>query len=130
MKVDKDYLKKLVLSFYESPKISLTIDDLKSEGFDFESDQFKHHMLILNDKNFIASLNGTPGFGLNNRGGWTTTQLRLTSDGQDFAEAIKNETVWRMINEKFSSAGIEVLVTAAKEGLKYAVQETVKGFFR
>lgn len=128
MKIDQAYLKNLVLAFYDSPKLSITIDDLKDSGFDYDSDEFKHHMFMLHDKGLIKSLNDTPGFGLNNRGGWVTTKLRLTADGQDFAEALKNDTVWNMLQEKFNSAGLDALTTAAKEGLKILVSHNVKDF--
>ena len=64
MKIDHDYLKKLLEACQASEKPTFDIQDLKADGFDYNDPKFEFHMAILDDQGFIQQDGGDPGFGL------------------------------------------------------------------
>ena len=64
MKIDQDYLKRLLEACQASEKPTFDIEDLKAAGFDYNDKQFEFHMKILNDQHFVEQDDGDPGFGL------------------------------------------------------------------
>jgi hypothetical protein len=64
VKIEQDYLKKLLEAGQASEKPTFDIEDLKASGFDYNDPQFEFHMKILTDQGFIEQDDGSPGFGL------------------------------------------------------------------
>ena len=85
MKIDNDYLKKLLDACQSSVGPTFNILDLKEAGLDYEDSQFEFHMAILTDKGFIERDDGDPNFGLfkgiDGRLSWSVLPLRLTATG-------------------------------------------------
>ena len=111
MKIDQDYLKKLLEACLASEKPTFDIEDLKAAGFDYNDQQFEFHMKILNDQHFIEQDDGDSGFGLT-KGidgflSWSVLPLRLTASGHQFIEALENKDVWAAIKRGFKDASIE-----------------------
>lgn len=121
MKIDLDYLKGLLEAFQAAPKPTTNIQELRERGFDHENDRFWFHMKILEDKGLIKN---EKGFGLGYSQGIngdvmvSVVPLRLTADGHDFLEALRNKTVWAKIKSNFQEVSIDTLVEIAKELLK------------
>ena len=54
MKIDQDYMKKLLEACQASEKPTFDIEGLETAGFDYNNQQFEFHMMILTDQGFIA----------------------------------------------------------------------------
>lgn len=128
MRIDHDYLKKLLEAFQAAPGLTTNIHELASHGLDYESDQFWFHMQILEDQGLVqgaakgglgysVALNGSPNI-------WATP-LRLTAAGHDFLEALQNDTVWNTIQNKLPGAALGTLLSVAKELLIQAVRNSL-----
>jgi hypothetical protein len=91
VKVDQDYLKRLLLVSAGSNNPTFDIEELKSAGFDYNDRQFEFHMMILTDQGFIERDDRDPGFGLikgiDGFVSWSVLPLRLTASGHRFIEA-------------------------------------------
>lgn len=113
MKIDQDYLKKLLEACQASEKPTFDIEDLKAAGLDYDDQRFEFHMKILSDQGFIEQDDGDSGFGLT-KGvdgflSWSVLPLRLTASGHQFIEALSNKEVWAAIKHGFKDASITTL---------------------
>ncbi len=129
MKIDQDYLKKLLEACLASEKPTFDIEDLKAAGFDYNDQQFEFHMKILNDQHFIEQDDGDSGFGLT-KGidgflSWSVLPLRLTASGHQFIEALENKDVWAAIKRGFKDASIETLQSVALKLLDGFAQKKI-----
>lgn len=117
MKIDQDYLKRLLETCQASEKPTFDIEDLKADGFDYNDKQFEFHMAILVDQGFIEQDDGDPGFGLakslDGFLSWSVLPLRLTASGHQFIEALSNKEVWAAIKSGFKDASITTLKTVS-----------------
>jgi hypothetical protein len=108
VKIDQDYLKRLLEACQASEKPTFDIEDLKAAGFDYNDKQFEFHMKILNDQRFVEQDYGDPGFGLTKSIdgflSWAVLPLRLTAFGHEFIEALSNKEVWGAIKSGFKDA--------------------------
>lgn len=122
MKIDPDYLKKLLEGFESAPNPVTDIRYLKSVGFDYEDNLFIFHIAVLKDQGLIEREGGKPGFGfVRSADGiptWSVVPLRLTSHGHDFLEALRNKEVWATIKEHFKGGSIGTLVDLSKKLLE------------
>ena len=88
MKIDQDYMKKLLEACQASEKPTFDIEGLETAGFDYNNQQFEFHMMILTDQGFIARDDGSRGFGLIKSAdgfpSWAVLPLRLTASGHEF----------------------------------------------
>jgi len=113
MKIDHDYLKKLLEACQASENPTFTIEDLKAAGLDYNDHQFEFHMKILDDQHLIEQDDGESGFGLfkslDGSRSWAVLPLRLTASGHQFIEALANKEVWEAIKHGFKDASIETL---------------------
>ena len=129
MKIDQDYLKKLLEACQASEKPTFDIEDLKAAGFDYNNQQFEFHMKILNDQHFIEQDDGDAGFGLTKSVdgflSWSVLPLRLTASGHQFIEALENKDVWAAIKRGFKDASIETLQSVALKLLDGFAQKKV-----
>jgi hypothetical protein len=117
VKVDQDYLKRLLQVCADSDNPTFDIEELKSAGFDYSDRQFEFHMMILTDQGFIERDDRDPGFGLikgiDGFPSWSVLPLRLTASGHRFIEALSNNEVWAAIKQHFPDASIGTLETAS-----------------
>jgi hypothetical protein len=117
VKIDQDYLKRLLEACQASEKPTFDIEDLKVRGFDYYDPKFEFHMKILDDQHFIEQDDGDPGFGLvksiDGFVSWSVLPLRLTASGHHFIEALSNAEVWSAIKHGFKDASIETLKSVA-----------------
>jgi hypothetical protein len=122
MKIDQDYLKKLLEICEAAPTPIFDIEELKAAGVDYDTDQFIFHMSILNDLGVVERDDGEQGFGLV-RGidgfkSWAVLPLRLTAQGHQFIEALRNKEVWATIKRDFKDASVNTLWDVSKKLLE------------
>lgn len=119
MKIDLDYLKKLLETFETSEKAFTNILELKHKGMVYDSEDFIFHLHLLWDNNLISTefpedLN----FGLSRLGNgepsWTVKNLRLTYNGHQFIEALSNDDIWNKLKKDFNKSGISTIVDVSK----------------
>jgi hypothetical protein len=135
MKIDHDYLKKLLEACEAAPAPIFDIEELKAAGLDYETDQFVFHMHILNDLGVIERDDGDPGFGLIRSAdgfpSWAVLPLRLTAQGRQFIEALRNQQVWATIKRDFKDASVSTLLDVSKKLLegfaKKKIEALIKG---
>jgi hypothetical protein len=129
MKIDQDYLKKLLEACQASEKPTFDIEDLKAAGLDYNDAQFEFHMAILTDQGFIERDDGDPGFGLEKSPdgylSWAVLPLRLTASGHQFIEALSNEEVWATIKHGFRDVSIATLKDVALKLLDGYVRKKI-----
>jgi hypothetical protein len=122
MKIDQDYLKKLLEAFEDSPEPTTDIKELSQAGLHYDDPKFVFHMAILDDKGLIQQADGDAGFGMfrgaDGHASWSVLPLRLTARGHDFIEALRNKEVWATIKKDFKEAGIDTLWKVSKELLE------------
>jgi len=113
VKIDQDYLKRLLEVCQASDAPTFDIEDLKAAGFDYNDKLFEFHMMILVDQGIIEQDDGDPGFGLvkslDGHLSWAVLPLRLTASGHQFIEALSNKDVWAAIKRGFKDASIATL---------------------
>jgi uncharacterized protein DUF2513 len=129
VKIDQDYLKKLLEACQASEKPTFNIMDLKAAGFDYDEPQFEFHMKILNDQSFVELDNGDTGIGLTKSMdgflSWSVMPLRLTASGHQFIEALENKDVWAAIKRGFKDASIDTLQSVALKLLDGFAQKKI-----
>jgi hypothetical protein len=121
MKIDHEYLKKLLEAFEASDTPTTDIQELESVGFSYQEDKFIFHLSILADQNLVQR---EQGHGLGYQKGadgyvsWSVVPLRLTAFGHEFLEALRNSQVWSTIKSEFKDASIGTLLRVSKDLLE------------
>lgn len=77
MKIDHDYLKRMLEAFEAAPTPIFRVSDFRDAGLEFQDDEFIFHIGILTDHGFIAREDRKPGFGLEKQGGLGDHQERF-----------------------------------------------------
>ena len=131
MKIDPEYLKKLLETFEGAPHPIFNIRGLQAAGLNYNDDQFVFHMGILEDQGFVERDDRKPGFGLV-RGAdghmqWSSVPLRLTAQGHQFIEVIRNKEVWATLKRDFKEASVDTFFSVGKKLLEGYVKKKVEG---
>lgn len=129
MKIDQDYLKGLLEAFESSVGPTTDINELSDAGFPYQKDEFIFHMRLLEDRGLIEGLGRHPGFGYvqtRTTYSWAVIPLRLTADGHDFIEALKQKEVWQAIKTEFKDASLATMVSAARSLAEGYAKKKVK----
>lgn len=130
MNINQEYLKKLLEFFEESEVPTVSYDDFENNNFLEDKHIFVFHMQILCDKNLIQRQDGKSGFGLvDSYGGeyeFVGVPLRLTADGHDFIEALRNDEVWTRLKTDFKNANIGTLRSVSKQLLEGYLKKKVE----
>jgi hypothetical protein len=134
VKIDQDYLKKLLEACQASEKPTFDIEDLKARGLDYDDPKFEFHMKILDDQHFIEQDDGDLGFGLfksiDGFASWSVLPLRLTASGHQFIEALSDKEVWSAIKHGFKDASIETLKNVALKLLDGFAKKKIEELLR
>ncbi|MEY8709512.1 DUF2513 domain-containing protein [Mangrovibacter phragmitis] len=129
MKIDHEYLKGLLSAFESSDDVYTDITKLQEAGFDWQTPEFLFHMRLLADRGLIARTDGDYGFGffegIGGDGSWSVLPLRLTANGHDFLEALRNKEVWNTVKTGFKDASIGTLVEVSKQLLNGYLQKKI-----
>jgi hypothetical protein len=134
MKIDHDYLKKLLEAFEAAPAPIVNILELQAAGLDYDNDQFVFHMDILDDLGFVERDDREPGFGLT-RGldghmSWSVLPLRLTAQGHQFIEALRNKEVWATLKRDFRDASVNTLWDVSTKLLEGYTRKKIEGLLK
>ena len=122
MKLDQDYLKKLLEAFEAAPRPITNIEELKATGMDYADDLFVFHMEYLAYLGFVGRDDGDAGFGMfggmNGDVMWSVLPLRLTAQGHQFIEALHNKEMWATIKRDFKEASVSTLYEVGRRLLE------------
>lgn len=134
MKVDQDYVKALLEAFEAAERPTITIEDLKDQGFDYNEDRFIFHMEQFDDLGLITRADGRPGLGLT-RGKdmsacWSTLPLRITAKGFEFLEALRNKEVWETLKTSFKDASLGTVVDVGKKLLEGYLKQKAEALIK
>lgn len=129
MKIDQEYLKGLLEAFESAVNPTTDIKELSAAGFPYQTDEFVFHMRLLEDRGLIEGLGSGSGFGYTQTRAtysWAVVPLRLTADGHDFIEALKQKEVWQTIKTDFKDASLATMVSAARSLAEGFAKKKVK----
>lgn len=119
MKINQDYLKKLLDAFESSPTPSVDLRYLEKAGLFDDQNLFVFHMQLLDDKGFVEREDKGLGFGYDKSADgavqWSVLPLRLTATGHEFIETLRNKEVWLTITTKFKDASLDTLWSVSKK---------------
>ena len=129
VKIDHDYLKRLLEACQASKKSTFDIEDLKG----YNEPEFEFHMAILDDQGFIRQDDGDRGFGLTKSLdgflSWSVLPLRLTASGHEFIDSVQNPEVWvktKAAAKKVGGVGLDLFIQIAKaEAKRFALENLV-----
>lgn len=129
MKIDLEYVSKILSVFLESDKSHIDIKDIKKSGINiYDStnrygidEKFLFHIQNIIENKFISNMqlenNGlkTVGIVFANKGsGIMPVPIRLTQKGHDFASVLNNEKVMKKLKLEFKDMPLEILIKAGK----------------
>lgn len=89
-----DLIRKILLEIEKSDDI-INPKEINIEGFTRQ--EISYHIELLHDAGFIE------GIDLNSKDGYLWFAKKLTWEGHEFLDAIKNENVWNKIKQKSSN---------------------------
>jgi len=120
MIINLEYVKEILGIFKRSEKHYVSSSDLQNlESRNLE--EFIFHMNIFCDLNIIENLDGDKDYGFRKLGGGsflqynvTQTELRLTSRGYDFLEAIDQKEIFNKLKSSFKEKPLSIMLDAAK----------------
>lgn len=96
MKRDMDLIRKILFEVEKAPYSGPNRIDLEIEGYSWED--ISHHVLLLWEAEFIE---GAEASGR----GREYKPIRLTWDGHEFLEAVKDDTRWAKVKNAMGKAG-------------------------
>lgn len=129
MRIDQDYLKKLLNTFLDSDTSFVMIDDFKKSGILID-DKFLFHMQILEDQSYIERLDKEKHLGYNIAGSgvfeWISLPLRLTAQGHEFTDALNKAEVLEFLKKEFKDASVATLSKVGKELIEAFARKQIK----
>lgn len=132
MQIDYDYLKQLLEAFAGAPGPTTDIHELQERGIPINDPQFLFHMEILQDKGLIGQPDGSRGIGVvrsvDGFVSWGAIPLRLTADGHEFLDGMRNENAMAVVKRDFKAAGIDTVKTVFRTILDESAKVAVRAF--
>ncbi|RJO69643.1 MAG: DUF2513 domain-containing protein [Myxococcales bacterium] len=128
MKIDLEYLKNLLEAFESAETPVTDINELKEKGFLENEDVFLFHLQIMEDEGLVQGKpDGGLGYTRSISGGvyWSDVPLRLTSQGHQFLDSLRNKEVWNAIKTGFKEHSIGTLLTISKDLLNGFLKKKV-----
>lgn len=130
MKIELDYIKKLLTKAQDSEKAIFTIFELVDNEAEIDTEIFVFHLKILADQNLIVSDNdNSSNIGDSRLGNgvliWNRKNLRLTNKGHDFIDAIQNKTVWNKLKKEVKSKSLSAIESTAKSLLTKIIEQSL-----
>lgn len=129
MKIDLDYMRKVVDVFINAPTATIELSDLEKAGINFESvenpnkfdDKFMFHFSLLVENGLISNVKlesyDLKALGLHvgyTHDNYSTIPLRLTQSGHDFASMLNQSEVFENLKSNFKEMPFEVMIDAGK----------------
>jgi hypothetical protein len=119
MRIDYEYLSKLLDVFLEAPRPTVTWDDfeaLREDGDDGEH-RFVFHIEILADKALVVGDLDDGSIGIQRNAGEYLVSIipwRLTAEGHDFAAALVKPGILAKVKDKFAKEGLSAVMDIVK----------------
>ena len=133
MQIDYDYLKQLLEAMAAAESPWTDIEELKARGIDYESGQFLFHMKILCDKGLVRQMDGSSDLGMRLSAdripSWGAVPLRLTADGHEFLEGMRNKEAMALVKRDFKTAGIDTVKAVFRVALEESARIATKAVF-
>jgi hypothetical protein len=134
MQIDYDYLRQLLEAMAAAERPWTDIHELKERGIHYEADQFLFHMEILCDKGLIRQMDGSSDLGmrlsLDRIPSWGAVPLRLTAEGHDFLDGMRNKEVMVVVRRDFKTAGIDTVKAVFRVVLEESARVATEALFR
>lgn len=134
MQIDYDYLKQLLEAMAATERPWTDIEELKARGVDYAADQFLFHMEILCDKGLIRQIDGSSDLGMrlsvDRIPSWGAVPLRLTADGHEFLEGMRNKEAMALVKRDFKTAGIDTAKAVFRAALEESARIAAQALFR
>ena len=117
MKLDKELVREILLQVEAGTDpmgmIDLTIPD-------HEREEIAYHVQILDEAGFLEAIN------LTTMGGYDWRPKRLTYDGHEFLDTIRDPEAWRFTKETAKNAGVAGIKALFDIGKGYARQKLIE----
>lgn len=92
---DMELVRKLILMLDEKHHVIASERNLAIPGY--RNHVIHHHMMLLTDSSLVVAVPSSTG---------GISQFRITSQGHDFAEAIRSDTNWNKAVDALQKAGV------------------------
>lgn len=113
MKRDLDLIRNILLAIEASSSDKINLYDL-ADLLDVDPDTVFFHLELLRDKKFIIAHGGCVVLTPQTRKHEPYTIRRITSDGYDYLDSIKNDTIWENTKKSVKSFGANVSFSVIK----------------
>lgn len=129
MRVDPEYLKKLLNVFRDSEKPWVDYTDINVAGLPSD-EKLIFHIQLLADENLVRPVsvdNYDLGvmIGLDGNIGLSCIPIRMTSAGHSFLEALNNENIWPKFKKKAGESSLAVMASVASGLLTASLQTLI-----
>jgi predicted ArsR family transcriptional regulator len=123
MKINYDYLKKLLETFASSDKAVIDYNVLKSATLTADANTFLFHLQQVEDEGCIERADKKPGLGyvFSMKGDgitWAVVPLRMTSSGFQLLDALRNKDILNTLKTEFKDDSLRTIRTIAKQLLE------------
>ena len=136
MKPDLEYIKKILDILQDWDQPHMKIGEFGKHGIDIDGKEFRHHIeqLIYDEqlitfKVFIKRLYTGAADGSCTQAN-RNADLRLTSDGHKFAEALNTPNVWELIISEFKNDSIGTMRKVSSQLLEGFVKSKAEGLLK
>ena len=134
MKIDYDYLKKLLETFESSDKAVIDYNVLKSAALTADANTFLFHLQQVEDEGCIERADKKPGLGyvFSMKGDgvtWEFVPLRMTSSGFQFLDALRNKDILNKLKTEFKDDSLKTIRAIAKQLLENYPKKKTEGLF-
>ena len=131
MKINYDYLKKLLETFASSDKAVIDYNVLKSATLTADANTFLFHLQQVEDEGCIERADKKPGLGyvFSMKGDgitWAVVPLRMTSSGFQFL-ALRNKDILNILKTEFKDDSLRTIRTIAKQLLENYLMKKTEG---
>ena len=117
MKLDKDLVREILLQVEASPDPMAMVEIIAP---DHSQEEIAYHVQILDEAGFIEALN------LSSMSGYDWRPKRLTYQGHEFLDTIRDAEAWRITKETAKNAGVASIKALFEIGKSYARQKLVE----
>lgn len=130
MKIEIDYIKKILSKAQDSEKAIFTVFELVDNRSEIYSEIFIFHLKILADQGIIVLDNdNSSNIGDSRLGNgalsWSIKNLRLTNKGHDFIVALQNKTVWNKLKKDVKLKSLSALELTARSLLTKIIEQSL-----
>ena len=118
MKLDKDLVRDILLALENDDEDSFGYKDLSLD--DHTQEEVTYHVCILAEGGFLTAMD------LSTLDGYDWRAQRLTYDGHEFLDTIRDGEVWKLTKDTAKKAGVGSLKLLFEVGKSYGKQKLVE----